>query len=112
MRTGSDRHSWTMSFPPLTVNVLATVAVAAPLMAQTLPSTLPSADSAAQRGLEYLAKHQTADGSCDWVENRVAITGLAVTAFLACGHTPDVGRYGIVVRGGIDYLLAQAKDDG
>ena len=65
-----------------------------------------------RNGLAYLAKQQKADGSFDASENKVAVTGLSVMAFLAAGHTPDVGRYGLVVRGGIDYLLAQANAEG
>ena len=82
------------------------------LLAQTQPSTAPTLDSAAQRGLDYLAKHQNAEGSFDAGEHRVAVTGLSVLAFLACGHTPEVGRYGLVVRGGVDFLLSQAQPDG
>ena len=80
--------------------------------AQTQPATAPTFESAARRGLDYLAKHQNADGSFDAGEHRIAVTGLSVLAFLACGHTPEVGRYGLVVRGGVDFLLAQAQPDG
>lgn len=76
------------------------------------PTTAPSADAAVDKGLAYLAKKQNGDGSFDAGENRVAVTGLSVMAFLACGHTPGLGRYGLVVRQGVDYLLAQARDDG
>jgi hypothetical protein len=81
-------------------------------IAQTQPATAPTYDAAVQRGLDYLAKHQNADGSFDATDQKVAITGLSVMAFLACGHTPEVGRYGLVVRGGVDFLLAQAQPDG
>jgi hypothetical protein len=89
---------------------------AAPALAQTAPATTPTVnpntDGAVRNGLAYLAKQQKADGSFDASENKVAVTGLSVMAFLAAGHTPDVGRYGLVVRGGIDYLLAQANAEG
>jgi hypothetical protein len=81
-------------------------------LARAQPATAPTFESAARRGLDYLTKHQNADGSFGVGEHRVAITGLSVLAFLACGHTPEVGRYGLVVRGGIDFLLAQAQADG
>jgi prenyltransferase beta subunit len=80
--------------------------------AQPPPTTAPTIDAAVQRGIEYLAKHQNGDGSFDAGENKVAVTGLAVMAFLGCGHTPDVGRYGLAVRGGIDFLLSKAQPDG
>lgn len=83
-----------------------------PAPAQEKPITLPTADSAARRGLEFLAKQQKPDGSFDASENKVAVTGLSVMAFLACGHPPDVGRHGLVVRRGIDFLLAQASPEG
>jgi hypothetical protein len=90
----------------------ATVALSLPARAQTQPTTAPSADAAVRRGLEYLAKKQNPDGSFDAGENKVAVTGLSVMAFLACGHAPGVGKFGLVVRGGIDFLLAQANAEG
>ena len=86
--------------------------LAAPAGAQTAPATPPTVDSAVRRGLEFLAKKQQADGSFDSGENKVAVSGLTVLAFLAAGHPPDVGRYGLVVRGGVDFLLGQAQPDG
>jgi hypothetical protein len=76
------------------------------------PTTAPSVDASVQRGLEYLVKRQNPDGSFDTGENRLAVSGLSVMAFLACGHTPEAGRYGLVVRAGIDHLLSQAQPDG
>lgn len=77
------------------------------------PTTVPtSPERAISAGLEYLARRQNPDGSFESGENKLAISGLAVMAFLACGHTPDVGKYGLVVRGGVDYLLSQAQADG
>jgi hypothetical protein len=67
---------------------------------------------AVRRGLEFLSKKQNGDGSFDAGENRVAVTGLSVMAFLACGHPPDVGKYGLVVRGGIDFLVGRANAEG
>jgi hypothetical protein len=89
------------------ISVVASTAAAA-----AQPTTAPSVDAALQRGLEYLAKKQKPDGSFDAGENKVAVTGLAVLSFLANGHAPDVGRYGLVVRGGVDFLLTQAQPDG
>ena len=96
------------------VGVATVLGAAAPLRAQAQapPTTAPSVDSAVRRGLEFLAKKQNADGSFDAGENKVAVTGLSVMAFLACGHPPDVGKYGLVVRGGVDFLVAQASAEG
>lgn len=85
---------------------------AMPSHGQAPPTTAPTAHSAARRGLEFLAKQQKPDGSFDASENKVAVTGLSVMAFLACGDAPDVGRHGLVVRRGIDFLLAQASPEG
>jgi hypothetical protein len=91
---------------------MAAALVVAPARAQTRPTAPPGVDAAVQRGLAHLAKKQNPDGSFEAGENKVAVSGLTVLAFLACGHTPDAGRYGLVVRGGVDFLLAQAQPDG
>ena len=81
----------------------------------TAPTTAPApdrVDASVARALEYLAKRQNPDGSFSAGEHRVAVGGLSVMAFLACGHTPGAGRYGLVVRNGVDFLLAQAQPDG
>ena len=83
--------------------------VARPTHADDLP---PQLDSAVDRGLVFLAKQQNADGSFDGGGPRVAMTGLAVMSFLASGHTPDVGKYGLTVRRAVDFLLKQMPDDG
>ena len=80
--------------------------------AQEPPPMPDNFDAAVARGLESLAKRQNADGSFGGEEHRLAVSGLSVMAFLACGHTPGAGRYGLVVRGGVDYLLAQSQPDG
>jgi hypothetical protein len=95
------------------------------LLLAPLPHAAPAAaDRAARakldepiaRGLAFLAKQQKADGSFDDPEDqqqhRVVTSALAVLAFLSAGHTPDVGRYGIAVRGAVDYVVAQVPDEG
>ena len=77
------------------------------------PVALPPAlDAAVARATDYLAKQQNADGSFAGGEYKTAISGLSVMAFLACGHTPGAGRYGLVVRNAVDFLLAQSQPDG
>ena len=105
----SSRRGRIAPFVPFLFLALSPVA---PLRAQGLPVPAPNVDAAARRGLEFLAKKQAADGSFEAGENRVAVTGLSVMAFLACGHPPDVGKYGLVVRKGVDYLVAQATAEG
>jgi hypothetical protein len=69
-------------------------------------------DQAVAKGLAWLATQQNQDGSFAGSGPRIAITGLTVMAFLADGHTPDVGRYGDALRAAIDFLVAAAPADG
>lgn len=72
----------------------------------------PSLDGAIDRGLLFLQKQQKEDGSFDAQGPPHAIAGLALLAFLAAGHTPDVGKYGPVVRAALDHLLAASPEGG
>ncbi len=82
---------------------------------------------AAERGLEFLAAHQQADGS--WTADvgykleegyrvwnhdaaHVGVTALAGMAFLAGGNVPGRGPYGQVVDRTVDYLLQHVQQDG
>jgi hypothetical protein len=88
--------------------------------ATPLPAKL---DESVARGLAYLAKQQNADGSVSAGLNPdgtpgpaggppLAMTGLALMAFLAAGHAPDVGRHGLVVASAVDHLLDRIPDSG
>ncbi len=67
--------------------------------------------TAIARGLSYLALHQNAvDGSFN--ENphsNIAVTSLAVLAFMANGNSLSRGRYQKQVQGGIRYLLQSVR---
>ncbi len=93
----------------LTVALSCSRGTAAPPPSGDLP---PNLDTAVGNGLAYLAKQQQADGSFETTGPRLATSGLALMSFLAAGHTPDLGRYGLVVRNGIDFLIAQTPEDG
>lgn len=71
-------------------------------------------DPAVARGLAFLARQQNADGSLGGGDkgSKLAMTGLSLTAFLAAGHTPDVGRHGLTVRAATDWLVAEVPPDG
>src|SRR5690554_6127287 len=58
-------------------------------------------DAAVERGLAFLARQQRRDGSFEGGGPVLAMTGLSLMAFLASGHTPEVGRYGTVVRSAV-----------
>ncbi|MBK7874782.1 MAG: terpene cyclase/mutase family protein [Planctomycetes bacterium] len=83
--------------------------------------------AAVEKGLAWLAAHQSADGS--WTahvgykkyddfavtaENKghLGVTALACMAFLAGGHLPGRGAYGPVVEKGLEFVLSCVQEDG
>ena len=100
-------------------------------------AALQRAQSAAARGLAWLAARQTASGAFtgivghkmqnDYVELDAALTvreqiaqgrghlgvsAICGMAFLAAGHLPDRGEHGKVVQRTIDYVLAHGQENG
>lgn len=72
-------------------------------------------DRAIQSGLAYLAARQHPDGSFGSgrsYRHNVAVTALAGMAFLAGGHTPGRGRYGVQVARTVDGLIGSARPSG
>jgi squalene cyclase len=70
-------------------------------------------DEAIERALSYLASSQSAEGSWSARYTRnPAISALAVMAFLSAGHVPGEGKYGEVVKRGVDYVLRQQQPNG
>jgi hypothetical protein len=69
-------------------------------------------DAAVANGLAFLAQQQNADGSLEGGGPRAAVTGLSLMAFLASGHTPEAGKYGLFVRRATDFLVKATPDDG
>jgi squalene cyclase len=63
------------------------------------------------RGLQYLARTQTADGS--WMDSSYgkepAVVGLAVVSMLAHGDDPNYGPYAQPIHHGLDFILSQVK---
>jgi hypothetical protein len=84
----------------------------------------PQTEAAVEAGLAFLSRHQQADGS--WrlqgfetssradpqMVSDTAATALAVLAFQGAGYNHREHKYAAVVRGGLDYLLQNQKDDG
>ena len=83
------------------------------------------AKAVVDRGLEFLARSQQADGR--WrlgmfsgaapadvpkLESDTAATGLALLSFLGAGHDHFDGRYRDTVRRGLEFLLTIQKPDG
>ena len=70
-------------------------------------------DTAADRGLEWLAKQQKADGSFKSIEiGQPGVTAFCVMAFLAQGKTPSDREYGPAISKAIDFICAQQKRNG
>ncbi len=82
-------------------------------------------DRAVARGLRVLARNQEANGS--WVAmigrkvhmtyrgrvgEHVGVTALACMAFMAGGSVPGRGPYGENVARGLDYILANTRENG
>jgi Prenyltransferase and squalene oxidase repeat len=73
-----------------------------------------SAKDAIDKGLEYLARNQHANGSFGTGQQHgsVAVTSLAGLAFMAGGHQPGRGKYGNVVTRALEYVLDQKDARG
>ena len=89
-------------------------------------------DDAIDRGLEYLRTAQNRDGSwgnaggVPWGgqggfgrpaqpaqgSGDIAITSLAVMAFLSAGHVPGEGHYGPTIERGVEWVLNEQQADG
>jgi hypothetical protein len=87
------------------------------------------ADYAINRGLDWLARHQFADGGWGFEHRvgdcrgrcphpgskrgaRVAATGLALLPFLGSGHSPEHGEYRTTVAAGINFLIDNMSRHG
>jgi hypothetical protein len=65
--------------------------------------------AAREKGLDWLIKHQAADGS--WGKSyTVGITGMGCLAFLSASDEPFTGERGKALVKGLEFLLANQKD--
>ncbi|MCK6471801.1 MAG: zf-HC2 domain-containing protein [Planctomycetes bacterium] len=74
-------------------------------------------ESAVDKALEWLAKHQEADGHWDSTKyggknTDLACSGWALLAFLGAGHTEKVGKYKENVQRAVTWLIAQQDNTG
>jgi hypothetical protein len=89
------------------------------------PAALDRARQMVDRGLDFLARSQLADGR--WrlsefagvspadvpkLESDTAATGLALLAFLGAGHDHFDGRHRATIRRGLEFLISVQKPDG
>jgi len=102
----------------LAVALVLALAHASPLVAQEiLPKHItPRTQIAIKRGLEFLAKTQSEDGSFsagpDGNAYPVAMTSLAGMAFLANGNTPSRGPYADRVAKIVEFLTNNVQPSG
>lgn len=83
--------------------------------AQDVPARQQAAiDQAVVRALRYLSEEQTQAGSwrAGGYGDSTATTSLAIMAFMAAGHVPDEGPYGLQITRGIRWVLAQQQPNG
>jgi prenyltransferase/squalene oxidase-like repeat protein len=70
-------------------------------------------DRAVDRGIDFLSKHQQADGSFPTApDGQPGVTSLCVMAMLARGHQPGKGRYGAQIERAIEYVLDRQIPSG
>lgn len=70
-------------------------------------------DKAVDRGLTFIARKQSSDGSFPTAApGQPAVTSLCIMAFLSRGHMPNEGKYGKQLVRAIDYVLNLQKADG
>jgi hypothetical protein len=70
----------------------------------------PQSELALERGLDWLAHNQGAEGN--WESNDLGLVSMGALAFLSGGHTPGRGKHGAAVERALDYVLRNAKPSG
>lgn len=71
----------------------------------------PQAELVYEKGLQYLARTQNANGCWDdSVGGEPGVVGLCIAAFLAHGEDPVNGPYSKHIRAGLDYILDQQNE--
>jgi len=70
----------------------------------------PASERSLERGLDWLAANQGAEGN--WGSNDLGLVGMGALAFLADGHFAGRGKYGEPVERSLDYVLDNAKPSG
>ena len=92
---------------------LAFLALAPAALARDDLKVTPELERAVTRGLDYLARSQKPDGS--WADNYgqvSGVVGLAMLTFLAHGEVPDEGKYGVVIRRCVDFIVRSQQANG
>lgn len=74
----------------------------------------PASEEAVRKGLAWLSTRQSPDGhwASGGYQNDIGITGLCILSYLAAGHQPGRGRYGLTLNEAADFLVNSAHLDG
>jgi hypothetical protein len=70
----------------------------------------PESELALDRGLEWLARNQGAEGN--WGSNDLGLVSMGALAFLSAGHAPGRGKYGREVDKALEFVVSRAKPSG
>ncbi len=100
---------------PLTfTRIIAAVLVAAAAVGEARAATDAEVERAVNRGLEWLASHQSRLGHWTAAGDQypTAMTALAGTAMLCNGSTAMQGKYAPNIRKAIDFLISQSRPNG
>src|SRR5687768_5594311 len=77
------------------------------LFGDVTDATASSVERMYTKGLQYLVRAQTKDGS--WPDSPYGrdpgVVGFAVMAMLAHGDDPNVGPYALSIRSGLNFIL-------
>lgn len=77
------------------------------------PEKWQALDTSIERALGWLAQQQQRDGSFPTLPTgQPAVSSLAVMAFLAAGHEPELGEYGPAIERAIEFVLTTQREEG
>jgi hypothetical protein len=65
----------------------------------------PQVKNAIEKGLEFIAKNQLSDGSFTNTYFPIGVTSIAILSFLVNGELPEKGKYGKIIKKGLDYII-------
>jgi hypothetical protein len=77
------------------------------------PAEWKRVDAAVERALTWMSSQQQEDGSYPSLDTgQPAVTSLCLMAFMAHGHAPGHGQYGLRLERAADFVLACQKENG
>jgi hypothetical protein len=70
----------------------------------------PQSEAALDKGLQWLAKNQGAEGS--WGSSDLGLVSMGALAFMSAGHAPGRGKYGREVEKALEFIISRSKPSG